>query len=207
MSQDRKFTEARANKRYFSPVYFRKELEPYLTLAMAGPGKNSAVTVAEVNLKFIWDVISRIHVGQAGAAYVVDERGFLIAHPDIGIVLRKTDLSRLSHVDLALKRQHDSSISVPAMSLDRLGREVLTAFAPIGTLGWLVFVDLPKSEALQPVYAALERTGFILAGGLLFAGSRASGGAAHGRTDKSTGDRGGAYRWRRSRPSYSNQFR
>ena len=44
------------------------------------------------------------------------------------------------------------------MSQDRLGREVLTASAPIGTLGWLVFVDLPVSEALQPVYAALERT-------------------------------------------------
>ena len=31
----------------------------------------------------------------------------------------------------------------PPMSHDRLGREVLTASAPIGTLGWLVFVDLP----------------------------------------------------------------
>ena len=50
-----------------------------------------------------------------------------------------------------------------------MGREVLTASAPIGTLGWLVFVDLPLSEALQPVYAALERTAIVLAGGLLFA--------------------------------------
>ena len=46
---------------------------------------------------------------------------------------------------------------------------MLTASAPIGTLGWLVFVDLPLSEALQPVYAALERTAIVLAGGLLFA--------------------------------------
>ena len=169
LSQEPKFAEARAKKRYFSPVYFRKESEPYLTLAIAGAGKTSGVTVAEVNLKFIWDVISRIHVGKAGAAYVVDERGLLIAHPDIGIVLRKTDLSRLTHVDQALKKLRDPSISIPPMSLDRLGREVLTASAPIGTLGWLVFVDLPKSEALQPVYAALERTALVLAGGLLFA--------------------------------------
>jgi signal transduction histidine kinase len=170
LSQEPKFAEARAKKRYFSPVYFRKESEPYLTLAIAGSGRTSGVTVAEVNLKFIWDVISRIHVGKAGAAYVVDERGLLIAHPDIGIVLRKTDLARLPHVDLALKKLRDTSISVPATSHDRLGREVLTASAPIGTLGWLVFVDLPLSEALQPVYAALERTAFVLAGGLLFAG-------------------------------------
>jgi signal transduction histidine kinase len=58
---------------------------------------------------------------------------------------------------------------VPAISHDRNGREVLTAFAPIATLGWLVFVDLPLTEALQPVYAALERSAFVLAAGLLFA--------------------------------------
>jgi signal transduction histidine kinase len=165
-SKDRKFVEAKANKRYLSPVYFRKESEPYLTLAIAGAGHNAGVTVAEVNLKFIWDVISRIRVGKAGVAYVVDEHGLLIAHPDIGIVLRKTDLSQLPHVDLARKRLHDASITVPAISRDRSGRDVLTAYAPIGTLGWLVFVDLPTSEALQPVYESLRRSIIVLGVGL-----------------------------------------
>src|SRR5262245_30792883 len=169
LSQDPKFTQARANKRYLSQVYFRKESEPYLTLAMAGAGRSAGVTVAEVNLKFIWDVISRIQVGKAGAAYVVDARGLLIAHPDIGVVLRKTDLSSLSHVAFALNKLRDPAIKVPVISHDRTGREVLTAFAPIATLGWLVFVDLPLAEALQPVYAALERSAFVLAAALLFA--------------------------------------
>ena len=169
MSQDPKFAHARANKRYVSPVYFRKESEPYLTMAIAGAGRSGGVTVAEVNLKFIWDVVSRIQVGKAGAAYVVDERGLLIAHPDIGVVLRKTDLSRLDHVALALSKLRDPGVEVPAISRDRLGREVLTASAPIGTLGWLVFVDLPLSEALQPVYDSLYRTIAVLAFGLAFA--------------------------------------
>ena len=168
-SQDPKFTHARANKRYVSPVYFRKELEPYLTMAIAGAGRSGGVTVAEVNLKFIWDVISRIHVGKAGAAYVVDERGLLIAHPDIGVVLRKTDLARLRHVALALNKLRDSTVEVPAISHDRQGRDVLTASAAIGTLGWLVFVDLPLSEALQPVYDSLYRTIAVLASSLGFA--------------------------------------
>src|SRR5436190_17862874 len=116
LSHEPKFAQARSNKRYVSPVYFRKESEPYLTMAIAGAGRSAGVTVAEVNLKFIWDVISRIHVGKAGAAYVVDERGLLIAHPDIGVVLRKTDLARLPHVALALKQLHDTSFNVPAIS-------------------------------------------------------------------------------------------
>jgi signal transduction histidine kinase len=169
LSHEPKFAVARANKRYLGPVYFRKESEPYITLAMTGIGRSAGVTVAEVNLKFILDDISRIHVGKAGVAYVVDEHGLLIAHPDIGLVLRKTDLSRLAHVHLALNKLKDSAIHVPAVSRDHSDREVLTASAPIGTLGWLVFVDLPLSEALQPVYAVLYRTLGVLAGGLLLA--------------------------------------
>src|SRR5262245_62154830 len=169
LSHEPKFAVARANKRYLSPVYFRKESEPYITLAMAGMGRRAGVTVSEVNLKFILDDISRIHVGKAGVAYVVDDHGLLIAHPDIGLVLRKTDLGRLAHVRLALNKLKDGGIDVPAVSLDHSGREVLTASAPIGSLGWLVFVDLPLSEALQPVYAVLYRTLGVLAGGLLLA--------------------------------------
>ena len=63
---------------------------------MRSGGDDGPVTVADVNLKFIWDVVSRIKIGEKGKAYVVDGNGFLIADPDIGLVLRKTDLSRLA---------------------------------------------------------------------------------------------------------------
>ena len=33
-----KFTEAVARKVYYGPVYFRREFEPYMTLAIAGTG-------------------------------------------------------------------------------------------------------------------------------------------------------------------------
>jgi hypothetical protein len=89
-SREPRFVEARAGKTYFSPVYFRKESEPYITIAMAGRGQDAGVTVADVNLKFIWDVVSQIKIGKAGHAYVVDAGGNLIAHPDISLVLQKT---------------------------------------------------------------------------------------------------------------------
>ena len=60
------------------------------------PGPTAGVNVAEVNLKFIWDVVSQIKIGQAGYAYVVDATGRLIAHPDISLVLQQTDLSALA---------------------------------------------------------------------------------------------------------------
>ncbi|MGH7392472.1 MAG: cache domain-containing protein, partial [Candidatus Rokuibacteriota bacterium] len=140
-SRDPKFTVARAGKTYFSPVYFRKESEPYLTVSMPGPGGAPTVTVAEVNLKFIWDVVSQIRIGKAGQAYVVDSAGQLIAHPDISLVLKKTDLSGLRQVQAA-RAVRDGAPGAggddTAIADDLLGRKVLTASAPVAPLGWSV---------------------------------------------------------------------
>ena len=65
-SRDPKFLQARAGKVYFGPVYFRQESEPHMTIAVAGSGAQAGVTVVEVNLKFIRDVVSQIKVGQTG---------------------------------------------------------------------------------------------------------------------------------------------
>ena len=166
-SHDPRFTQARPGRPYFGPVYFRKESEPYLSLSVAG-GSEAGVTVAEVNLKFIWDVVSQIRIGGTGRAYVVDGRGQLVAHPDISLVLQKTDLSRLEQVKAALAGRaypgtpdHD----VP-VALDPSGRQVLTASAPIAPLGWWVFVEQPHGEALAPLYASAYRTVGLLLGGV-----------------------------------------
>src|ERR1043166_941366 len=81
-SKDPKFVDAMARKFYYGPVYFRREFEPYMTLAVAGAVRYAGVSVAEINLKFIWDLVSQIKVGQGGRAYVLDAQGRLIAHPD-----------------------------------------------------------------------------------------------------------------------------
>src|SRR5262245_10062575 len=100
-ANDSKFTEAVKNKVYYGPVYFRRESEPYMTLAIAGTRRDAGVSIAEVNLKLIWDVVSQIKVGERGHAYVVDAQGRLIAHPDISLVLRNTDMSKLAQVRAA----------------------------------------------------------------------------------------------------------
>ncbi len=80
--------------------------EPYMTIAVAHAGHHAGVTVAEVNLKFIWDLITAMQVGRTGYAYVVDSRGRLIADPDLSLVLRETDLSHLPQVAAALASLH-----------------------------------------------------------------------------------------------------
>ena len=163
-SKDVAFQQAKASRRYVSEVYFRKESEPYLSLAIAGASRSSGVTIAEVNLKFIWDVVSRIKTGKGGVAYAVDGRGLLIAHPDIGLVLRKTDFSALPQVQAVLAAGR--SIAAVLDARDRSGREVLSAHATVDALKWHVFVEQPLAEALEPVYASLWRSGLIGLAGL-----------------------------------------
>jgi len=168
-SKDPKFTEAVAKKIYYGPVYFRRESEPYMTLAMAGARRDAGVSVAEVNLKFIWDVVSQIKVGKKGQAFVIDARGRLIAHPDISLVLRNTDLSRLDYVSAA--RATDGAPVQQGVEIvkDVQGREVLTAHAPILPLRWLMFVELPIEEAYAPLYESIKRSSYLLVGGLTLA--------------------------------------
>ncbi len=170
-SADPVFIEAKANKVYFGPVSFRKGSEPYLTMAVAHGGKGG-VTVADINLKLIWDVISQIKIGQNGYAYVVDRQGRLVAHPDISLVLRGTDMSRLAQVEEALKAQGGGEAPVDARN--RAGVSVLSAHATIPALNWLVFVELPTVEAQQPVIDSGLRDLALLVLGLLIASGAAA---------------------------------
>jgi len=166
-SNEPAFVEAMANRVYFGPVYFRKGSEPYLTMAVTHSGR-SGVTIAEINLKLIWDVVSQLRIGRDGYAYVVDRLGRLVGHPDISLVLRGTDMSRLAQVAAALTSGGQDAGTVDARN--RAGVSVLSAHAAIPALGWLVFVEVPTLEAQQPVIDTGLRALALLVLGLLIAG-------------------------------------
>ncbi|HSB17133.1 MAG TPA: GAF domain-containing protein, partial [Bryobacteraceae bacterium] len=114
------------------------------------------------------DVISQIKIGHAGHAYVVDSSGNLIAHPDISLVLQKTNLSSLPQVRDALAgpTERGRSAVEAAIAQNLQGKSVLSAYAPIVPLGWLVFVEQPLADAFAPLYASVYRTVLLLGIGI-----------------------------------------
>jgi signal transduction histidine kinase/CheY-like chemotaxis protein len=161
-SREAAFTEAVARKSYYGPIYFRHESEPYMTIALAGARRDAGVSVAEVNLRFIWDVISQIRVGDRGQVYVVDGQGRLIAHPDISLVLSNSNFAHLAQVRTALAAPRGSQ-SLQETFEGPHGERVLAAHALITPLDWLVFVELPIAEAYAPIHASILRAGALLA--------------------------------------------
>ena len=175
-SKDANFLEADPESTYFSPVYFRKGSEPYMTIAIAGPPKETDpqglstwdVTVVEVNLKFIWDVVTSIEAGKAGRAFTVDTEGNLIAHTDLSLVLKKMNLSNLSQVASARKNFSNPEEGQGSVSIarDLQGQQVLTTYAAVSPPGWFVFIEQPLAEAFRTLYASILRTALLLLVGI-----------------------------------------
>jgi two-component system NtrC family sensor kinase len=150
-SQAPKFTEAVANGVYYGPVYLLDRSEPHMTLSLAGRRLDFGVSVAEVALKVVWDVIAQTKVGDHGVAYVLDSNGRAIAHSDTAISLALRDFSSLAQVRAA--RAAGAGPATEAVQAhDINGREILATYAPVAVprLGWLVFVELPIEEANAP---------------------------------------------------------
>ena len=139
-----------------------------MTLAIAGSRREYGVVAAEVNLKFIWDLVSEMKMGKQGTAFVVDSEGRLIAHRDISLVLRNIDLSHLTYVRAALTRS-SSAPEEGTIATNISGQSVLTASAPVPSLGWMLFIELPVSEAYAPLYASVLRSGALLLAALALA--------------------------------------
>jgi len=159
---------AREERAWFGGVTFQRGSEPFMTIAVSGNRAAAGVAIAEVNLKFIWDVISAIKVGRTGAAFVLDRPGRLIAHPDISLVLRADDTATKPLQDLraAILARPGEAVA----GRDVTGSMVLAAMAPISGVSWSVVVKQPAAEAFGPIYAALWRTaGLLVAGAALAA--------------------------------------
>ncbi|MCU4182375.1 adenylate/guanylate cyclase domain-containing protein [Bosea sp. BH3] len=166
-SRDSAVMGAVAWRAWFGPVTFQDGSEPFMTIAVAGNRSAVGLAIAEVNLKLIWEVISAIRVGHTGEAFVLDRPGRLIAHPDISLVLRADEEATLPLRGLraALEARPGEAV----LGLDRDGKTVMAAMAPISSAGWSVIVKLPVNEAFRPINAALWRMGILLVGGAILA--------------------------------------
>lgn len=159
---DPEFTAALAGHTYYGPVIFPpNSFEPRIVIAVPiEPYRGDIVGVlaAEVNVRYVWDVVQGIHVGQSGYAYVVSAAGRLVAHPDLQLVLERLDLSQQPQV--AALRQPDGGGGI-GVYRNLSGQRVLAAHATIPNVGWTVFVERPLTEVYGPLLLSLLRTGGI----------------------------------------------
>jgi len=151
------FIQTSKSQRYISPVYIDNETgEPLMAIAI--PIKNAlgdlqGALVAEVNLKFMWELVDHLKVGQTGYVYVVDSKGNLLAFGDTSRVLRGESVQQIPVVKEFIQNLSASTAISPQVAsyTGLLGTTVVGAYVPLDTPQWAVVTELPTAEAYQPV--------------------------------------------------------
>jgi len=167
-SRSPKFTQALANRVWFGPGYFRNGTEPYFTIAMAHAVRNAGVTVSEIDLGHLEDLVRTIQVGKTGYVYVIGSQGRVLARSAQYRVQSGTDVSNLPQVAPLLSVANAKPERI-AHGRDIDGRSVLASSASIPRVGWSVLVEQPLGEALEPMYALLGRLAWLIGMGLVVA--------------------------------------
>ena len=154
------FSKVSQKKPYMSSTYIDEiTSEPMVIMAVPVTdvfGDFKGILMAEVNLKFMWNLVDRIKIGKKGLAYVVDKQGNLIAFRDIGRVLKRENLLHLKEVNEFVKGDeliHKSSADVVK---GIQGTQVVSNYEHLDTPDWAVVVELPVLEAYESVIEEIK---------------------------------------------------
>ena len=160
---DEALTQLHQGQRYISPVYIDDVTsEPLVVMALPVAnvfGDFQGVLAVEVNLKFMWNLVDQLQVGETGYAYVVDNQGNLIAFQDTGRVLKGENVGQIEEVKEFIKNPTAAGDVTPEVAsyTGLLGVTVVGTYVPLGTPEWAVVTELPVNEA----YQELIRQGFL----------------------------------------------
>ncbi|MBI2023285.1 PAS domain-containing protein [Candidatus Giovannonibacteria bacterium] len=161
---DTAYQYARAGSLYVGPVFLSKIGEPLITVAAPLKvesdlfSEDIQVITADLNVRYMIDVVRDIKVGGKGLAYLVDSSGFLIAHPDVSLVLRRVNLLNRHIVLDVLAGQESSTFDSDNSYENFAGEKVFALGLPINIgSGWGALVEEPERD----VFAPHRRTLFV----------------------------------------------
>jgi signal transduction histidine kinase len=165
---DDAWDQIRQQERYISPVYIDPVTnEPMLIMAVPEAnilGEFQGTLVAELNLKFMWDLVDQLNIGEQGLAYVVDRQGNLIAFSDTARVLRGENVSQLQvvgeFIDNPPAFQKTEMSTYPGIT----ETTVVGTYIALETPDWAVVTEVPWGEAYREVIReAILSFGIMLA--------------------------------------------
>jgi PAS domain S-box-containing protein len=164
-------TMAEADRPYMSPVYIDPVTDELLITLGVAPFERFAhedvSLVAELNLKFMWELIADLDVDTGGRAYVVDASGALVAYGDPARVLAHESLPRIPAVAAFVasggKRAPEGLMTFRGIEGDLVVGTCVALDGP----PWAVVVELPwpiaYREAVQVVVFGLAAVAAMIA--------------------------------------------
>ncbi|HBL35691.1 MAG TPA: hypothetical protein DDZ55_02655 [Firmicutes bacterium] len=151
--------KVRTGENYIGSVYINETtFEPMVLSAVPVQnvlGDYKGVLIVEVNLKFMWDLVSAMKIGEAGLAYVVDRTGDLLAFSDVSLVLQGKNLGDLEKVVQFITGAAVSENDDVQVTKGIKGNRVVSTYASLVDPDWAVVVEVPVLEAYSSVVSTL----------------------------------------------------
>ena len=159
-SQDPIWLTVKSNKIYISDVYITSDHIPSLTLAVPIKFTNKIIgaLIAEINLRVMWEDVDNLKNGKTGIAYLVDQKGRIITHPNKKLIFQDNNLLfKQSTLDVIAEN------SGSHIAADLNGNKWFVAYAPIKKLHWGLLYIKSKTEVYAPFISQIRRTSIITA--------------------------------------------
>ena len=148
-AEERVFAVTREGGIYRGPVEISGISEPIITIAVPINTKTGfSAMVAEINLKFFLDVVRTITVSKESAAYVVDENGYIVAHPDSSLVFGRANVIDRKIVAEALAGREADTRAAGFGYKYKNGDDVFGVALSFDLMGWAIVVEDPSNIAL-----------------------------------------------------------
>ncbi len=143
------FRFMREGKVYLGPVVISGVSEPLITVAVPlRPESGFLALVADVNLKFLLDIVRNVNADEVGEAYIVDQEGFIIAHPNSSQVFGRTNVFERVLIREVLEGKEADTRDERFSYQNEKGEKIFAVGLPFDFTGWAVVVENPQKLAL-----------------------------------------------------------
>jgi methyl-accepting chemotaxis protein len=150
------YPEAIAAGKLYVPTPYEDIVSKKLVVTFERPlfdnGQVKGVVAADVNLDRVDAIVSAIHPTPASFAFIVDDQGQIISHPDA-----RFDLKPATTLSAGLTRSALAGLSVNAdpFEVQVAGQSKLLVAEPIAGTNWKLVVALDKSDAMAGLYSSV----------------------------------------------------
>ncbi len=144
------FEQAVAGQTAISKVFFvDDEPGPFINVftPVRSDDKVTAIIKMQISLVKMWDVISLIKLGKTGYAYVVDNDGRLIAHPNLNLVLKSPILTSRKIVSASILNQQLKNWPSDYEYVNEENVRVVSQASKIDRANWYVIFEQSTDEA------------------------------------------------------------
>jgi len=158
-SADPAWIAVRSGEIYISDVRIQNDYIPCLTLAVPIKFANEIIgaLISEVNLRSMWEEVDNLRHGKTGHAYLVDEKGRIITHPDKKLIFKDTNSLFPKSTQKVTSGQTGS-----ALTTGPDGKNWLISYAPVGIPSWGLIVVKSEEEIYAPFISKIRFHSILL---------------------------------------------